>query len=206
MTEDMRELVHTEEMRKRRRAASDPTRMRITSCFYLRDRWTAKEIGEELGLNPNGLYYHLRILEEAKLIKVVDTQAVGRMVERVYGWEGLDQRVIWDANEPVEMAMNLAANIEASRAKAEEVLYKRARQIEAGEDKAFITWAAPALTTMPEEIPEFYRRLDELIKEFRDRGAERARDDQGERKPGSVWLNFTYMLFEQELSVKDTSA
>lgn len=51
--------LHSEEMEKRRKAASDPTRLRIYDLLNRRSEWTAKELSRELGVKPNSLYYHL---------------------------------------------------------------------------------------------------------------------------------------------------
>jgi len=53
---------------KRRKAAGDPVRQRVLDQFYDGHDRTAKELSTALGLGVNGLYYHLRILEEANLI------------------------------------------------------------------------------------------------------------------------------------------
>lgn len=102
-----------------------------------RPEWPAKELARELGVNPNGLYYHLRIMEDAGLISVADPQTPGRVSERLYVAGDLTQRVIWDSKDPLEMSTYMAATLEAGKVGAEDAIYQMARDLEADEnDKA----------------------------------------------------------------------
>ena len=70
-------LATDEAMQVRRRAVADPTRMRILGLLGDSDGgMTANELGDRLAMNPNRLYYHLRMLEEAGVIGVVDTARI----------------------------------------------------------------------------------------------------------------------------------
>lgn len=191
--------VTQEEMQKKRRAGSDPTRLRMWELFQLRPEWTAKELGEELGIPANRLYYHLRILEEVGAIKVVGTKAASRMLERVYApipdWD----YVTWDPNQPGEQAIHLAAILDAAKVGAEDALYERARRIASGEEALFINYAGPAISGMhKEDIVEFHQRLLALDKEFRGRRDQR-KDKEGNLPPETKRLKYAYVIYEEPL-------
>ncbi|HVE91899.1 MAG TPA: helix-turn-helix domain-containing protein [Actinomycetota bacterium] len=178
----------------KRRAAADPLRLRILELFGYRERWTAKELARELGIGANGLYYHLRILEEAGLLSVVDRQAGERMVERVYGMTD-NQRITWDIRRPDELAIHLSAMVEGARARAEQALYEKASLAEVGKPPGFITFNRLAFTTTVDEIIEFNTRIQSLLKEFRDRAhtLQGAAADQ----PDLRRMEFLYVLHDE---------
>jgi len=191
--------LHTEGMQNRRRAASDPTRLRINDLLHRRPEWTAKELAGELGVNPNGLYYHLRIMEDAGFISVVRTQVSGRMAERVYGAADLNQRVIWDSKDPLELSTYMAATLDAGKVGAEDAIYQMARDLEDDATKeapTFVDWGSPSISTTAGEVREFHNRLQDLLKEFRERAKTQAVEgvDRGE----GPRLRFSYALYEQQ--------
>lgn len=190
------ESLHSVEMEKRRKAASDPTRLRIYDLFTRRSEWTAKEIAEELTVNPNGLYYHLRIMQDAGVIEVVRTQASGRMAERVFGMNELNRRVIWDSKDPLQISTYMAATLDAGKVGAEDAIYQQSRDPEAAKTQTFVDWGGPSIGTTHDEVREFARRLQELLKEFRERAKAQAGEevDRGEGPS----LRFVYALYEQK--------
>lgn len=189
--------VTQEEMRNRRRAGSDPTRLRMWELFQQRPEWTAKEMADELGVEANRLYYHLRIFEEVGAIRVVGTKAPGRMVERVYAPVPEWDYVTWDATQPGEVAIHLAAILDAAKVGAEDALYERARRIAAGEEELFVSYAGPAISGMRrQDIVEFRDRLLALDKEFRDRRDQR-KDEDGNLPPDTRRLKYAYVIYEE---------
>jgi hypothetical protein len=142
-------------------------------------------------MNPNRLYYHLRILESAGVIGVVDTRASGRMVERVYD-QVYRGRFIWDAEKPDELAMYLGSQLEAARAGAEDALFEQARCIAAKERSPVVTWGRPSFATTHDEIAEFVQRVEALQQEFRERA--RAKSDDVRTRQ----LRFTWLVYEQD--------
>ena len=61
----------------------DPLRMKILEAFSGEPR-TVKDIAEELGSTPQRLYYHVNMLEERGLLRVVSTRMVTSMIEKTY--------------------------------------------------------------------------------------------------------------------------
>lgn len=66
------------------KAFADPTRQRIVSLLYERAA-TGKQLAGVLGVSPGTVGHHLRVLEEAGLIRVVRTRRVRAMTEKYYG-------------------------------------------------------------------------------------------------------------------------
>jgi DNA-binding transcriptional ArsR family regulator len=65
------------------RLLGDETRRKIV--FLLRDsELTVKEISSELGLTPQNIYHHIRKLQDAGLVHVVDERRAGHLIESYY--------------------------------------------------------------------------------------------------------------------------
>ncbi len=62
---------------------ADPLRSQILELFGEKPL-TVKQVANRLGLAPNKLYYHVNLLEEHELLRVVETRTVGNMIERLY--------------------------------------------------------------------------------------------------------------------------
>jgi len=65
------------------KVVSDPLRMRIVELLR-RGPATVKEIGLALRIAPKKLYYHVNMLEQRALIRVVGTRLVSGLVEKRY--------------------------------------------------------------------------------------------------------------------------
>lgn len=66
------------------KAFADPTRQRIVSLLYELAA-TGKQLAGALGVSPGTVGHHLRVLEEAGLVRVVRTRRVRAMTEKYYG-------------------------------------------------------------------------------------------------------------------------
>jgi len=62
---------------------SDPLRLNMLHLVTPEAR-TVKQVAEILHLQPHKLYYHMNMLEEHGLVKLVDQQIVGGVVEKYY--------------------------------------------------------------------------------------------------------------------------
>lgn len=200
MVEELVALADDEDMKRRRRAVADPLRMRILGLLSFSDGgMTAKEIASKLGVNPNGLYYHVRILELAGMIGIVDTRVSGRVVERVYD-QVYKGRFVWDGADPLDMSTHLGACLEMSRTEAEEVLFEQARSVDSRTEPPVVTWGMPSFTTTHEDIVEFARRVDVLQMEFRDRAHQRLTESTGTGQHDQRILRFAWLVYEQPTS------
>lgn len=181
---------------KRRRAGSDPVRQRIMERFYEDRDWTAKELAESLRLGANGLYYHLRILEDAELIVAAGGRPGPRGLEKTYR-RAENQHIDWELDEDLVMAF--ASLLEAAKHDVAEAVYDAATELEDDADqdvRPVIDVSAPAFTTTRAEIVEFATRLRDLVGEFRSR-AEDLRGMQPDKETPWRRLKFTYALYER---------
>jgi DNA-binding transcriptional ArsR family regulator len=62
---------------------ADPLRSQILEMFG-EEPLTVKQVANRLGLTPNKLYYHVNLLEQHGLLRIVETRTVGNMIERLY--------------------------------------------------------------------------------------------------------------------------
>lgn len=65
------------------KAFYDPLRFRLMRL--LDEPRAVRELAAEVGMPANRLYYHVRLLEQRGLVKVVEERIVGNNVERLYG-------------------------------------------------------------------------------------------------------------------------
>jgi DNA-binding transcriptional ArsR family regulator len=160
-------------MAKRRKAAADVTRQRALRILGDGEERTAKQLSDELGVGVNGLYYHLRVLEDAELVAPGAGRASGSGMERTYR-KSDKWLVTHELNEDLVHVFN--ALLETAKHETEQAVY---RQIEAakkreepavvGDVQPFVAVNSPSFRTTPAEIREFADRLWELCTEFRDR-------------------------------------
>lgn len=194
----------TADMQRKLAAAADPLRQRVLRRFYEPRGWTARQLGEAIGVRANNLHYHLRVLEESGFISVVGTQPAGRMVERIYRGTGVDQKLTWDIeHDPSTFANHLCALLEVAKCDVEDAVYDMARGLEAGHKRLLAMVESPAFPTSQDEIDEFWRRLKALLTEFRER-ARAARGADGGVPSDWKTLNITYAVRERPLAAEST--
>jgi DNA-binding transcriptional ArsR family regulator len=148
----VRELRSQEELR----AVADATRRRILSLLRERAASTT-ELAEALGQPKGTVGHHLKVLEDAKLVRVVRTRKVRAMTERYYGRLARLYRIVADEVEPYDPASIGALML---RQAAEEI----SRDAGQGDDPS-------TLVVVHARVPEkharrFVRRLEELASDF----------------------------------------
>jgi DNA-binding transcriptional ArsR family regulator len=62
---------------------TDPLRLQIMEVLSLEPQ-TVNQVADKLGLSGSRLYYHFNMLEERRLIKVVETRTVNNIIEKVF--------------------------------------------------------------------------------------------------------------------------
>jgi DNA-binding transcriptional ArsR family regulator len=196
---DRRKGLSDEDIAKRRKAGADPVRMRILErCYEDRD-WTAKELAVALGLGTNGLYYHLRILEDAQLIVPTAGRPGPKGIERSYRLAD-NQHVDWELDE--DLVMLFASLLEAAKFDVTEAVYEARAAVEAGEEPPpALGVSAPAITTTRYEIYSFYEELRKLIAKYRTRAPKAIA-----AKGNAATLKFTYALRERPVPDVATDA
>lgn len=182
---------------KRRKAAGDVTRQRILERFYTDRDWTAKELASSLGVGANGLYYHLRILEDAELIAPSTPRETASGYERTYR-RAENQHIDWELDE--NLAMVFASLLECAKHEAAEAVYDAAAELDAGTPttRPVVLVNRPSFATTREEVAEFAARLSGLVDEFRRRAADLRLIDGGRGLDRD--LRFTYALFDRPVS------
>ncbi len=155
---------------------ADPLRIQIIELVTHEPR-TVKHVAAVLDLPPTKLYYHIKLLEEHQLIRVVDTRIVSGIVEKQYqatalsyhvnkalfspaspsGLEGLDvmlRGLFDDAKADIEESV-AAGVVDVQTPEMPDMPLNRTLMI-----------ARNTLHLRPEQAEAFYQRLGALIREF----------------------------------------
>ena len=137
------------------RALGDPLRLRVFELLA-GDQMTVRELAEALGSPPDRLYYHLRILEEAGLIRLVELRP-----ERVYEAAPFPSGDTGPVPPRAETAAFLAAVLEATRVELEAVVGG-----EGNKATGPVTVERAQLELSAARFREFNRRFGQLLEEF----------------------------------------
>lgn len=184
-------VISDELMIKRRRAAGDVTRQRVMGLLHDEQSWTAREMADSLDVGVNGLYYHLRVLEEAELIQPARPKSGS--TERAYE-KGEKWLVTHELNEDLILAFN--AILETGKYECADAVRQQIRAVAEDLPEPFVTVNAPRFATTSSEIREFAERLSALVTEFWERGQALAVLPVDEDTPLHECL-FTYALIER---------
>src|SRR5436189_3070665 len=65
------------------KVVSNPLRIQVLELLVSAPR-TVKQLAAEMGTTPTKLYYHLNLLEEYGLVRVVSTRVVSGIIEKQY--------------------------------------------------------------------------------------------------------------------------
>ena len=203
-------MVSTEEQdvrAKRLRAVSDPLRGQVIAlmCFGpgpgAERTWTAKELGAELGRDPNVLYHHLGVLEDAGFVVEDGVRPVGGRRERAYRGV-VDVMIQSDRSDPDGVAAYLLAILERAKWGVEAAVQSWPASAERGEEPMHATVNGPGFATTHQEVMAFQRDLMELVTSYRQR-ARAARPPEsletGIAPEGWRYMSFTWALYEKEI-------
>ena len=152
------------------RAVADSTRRRILSLLRERAASTT-ELAEALAQPKGTVAHHLKVLEQASLIRVVRTRKVRAMTERYYGRLARLYRIVADESEPYDAASLGALML---RQAADEVAPDAGK----GDDPSSLV-AVHARVAVA-DARRFARRLEELASDFQ------ALEEEDERVYGFV--------------------
>jgi DNA-binding transcriptional ArsR family regulator len=155
---------------------ADPLRIHIVELVTQAPR-TVKQVAAVLNLPPTKLYYHIKLLEERSLIRVVDTRIVSGIVEKQYQAAALSYRVDRELFSLTSQAGKEGLNVmltglfddtrEDIQTSAEaDVLDVSPHE---GDDKPLnrsLLISRNTLQLKPETAEEFYRRLKALVREY----------------------------------------
>jgi DNA-binding transcriptional ArsR family regulator len=145
--------------RRVHRALADPLRIRLLEALWFGPR-SVKELAETVGLPPDRLYYHLRQLEQAKVIEVSGYRPLpGGKVERLYQRAKAEPPA--DGSSPEEIATFLGAVLDATKA---DITAAYMAQADGQRREVAVTRAAVRLTN--EGLAELHRRLNDVRERF----------------------------------------
>lgn len=155
---------------------ADPLRIQIIELVTHEAR-TVKQVAAVLDLPPTKLYYHIKLLEEHHLIRVVDTRIVSGIVEKQYQATALSYHVnkaLFSPTSPTGLKgldVMLRGLFEDARADIEESVAEGVIDVYAAEDSdqpvsRVLMIARNTLYLRPDRADEFYRRLRALIREY----------------------------------------
>ena len=147
------------------RALADPLRIRQLEAMWFGPR-SVKELAEAVGLPPDRLYYHLRLLEQAAVIEVSGYRPLpGGKVERLY--QRAEAEPPDDESSPEEIATFLGAVLDATKADI-----TAAYMAKADGQRREVAVTRGALRLTDEGLAELHRMLNELRERLADPEAE----------------------------------
>jgi len=154
---------------------------------------SVKELAEWMDVPPTRLYYHVNLLEEVDVIRVVETRKVGAMIEKIYRTIAYNfrpsERLIESGHDPKELArVGASVVLDGARLDAEAALIRHFAALSEGgesdlEREGSIGRSIAYLT--PERAKQFGERIEELLAEMNDRD----QPDEGRE------FGFSYVFF-----------
>jgi len=173
---------------------SDPLRQRVIETLFDGQK-TVKQIAAELDIAPTKLYYHINLLEEHGLIRVVDTRIVSGIIEKQYDAAASHYRIKRSLLAPGQndsddgLDTTIDAIIEPMRVDIRKSIVSGlidTRDDVATKNRQLRIWRAIG-RLQPEDADRFYARMDELIDEFA------CQDDDAEVNEASQ--NYSMLMF-----------
>lgn len=151
---------------------ADPLRLQILALLR-RAPHTVKELAKALSLAQTKLYYHIKLLEERDLIRVVGQRASGGPTEKEYGVTAyrlsVDRALLAPGADAPEDALDTFLSFVLDQSREEIKRGVRAGLIDpdpAQTGPGGLTLGRLWLRLTPDEAADYYRRLVELEREF----------------------------------------
>jgi DNA-binding transcriptional ArsR family regulator len=153
------------------RVVADPTRIRILELLVLEPQ-TVKRLAATLELPQTKLYYHINLLEERGLVRVMATRVVSGIIEKQYGAVAQSYRVdeallALSGRDTNSIELMLTTLLDGVKNDIRQGL--RTGSIELGDAVAQerrVTIGRAPLRLTPEQAATLHQRIDELLKEF----------------------------------------
>jgi DNA-binding transcriptional ArsR family regulator len=181
----------------KRRALSDPLRLKMWEQLRIPRLWTIAELADQVRASSLRVRHHLKVLENAGLVEVAGTAPSG--TGHAYCGKHDDVNEWGVASDPVEQAQFASAWFDASKSDIEHAIYEQARQAEAGERVLGLNWGRATFQTSVKGLVEFNDRLLALIEEFASNSARVHKELKG--SPPSDWTSVavTFAICESPL-------
>lgn len=146
----------------------DPVRLEIIE--QLSEPRSVTEIAEAMDVPRTRLYHHVRLLEEAGLIRVVETREVGALTERRYQVSAKSfrpsERFMKESLPREQAEAMLTALFGATRADFVRAVDQGIASLRDDEDSRRITLARRLLSLTPEKLATFVDAIETLIASY----------------------------------------
>lgn len=151
---------------------NNSTRLKILS--NLEEPSSVKVVAEAMGVPTTRLYYHINLLEDAGLIRVVETRKVGAMIERLYQTVADTFRpgqALFENSGDLERLAKVAADIvlDGARLDAETGLLRHFEAMAEGKKRSELhpgTVSRSVRSMSHASAAEFLKRLEDLVDEW----------------------------------------
>ena len=187
---------------------ADPVRLHILENLVAKPM-TVKELAKRLGSTPTKLYYHINLMEEHGLIKVVSQRIVSGIVEKQYRTRAksfdIDKSLLaLGGNEtggPLDIMLGVVfdATREDVRRAIELGLMKPTEE-DPTKRNGMIMRAVTKFS--PERMGEFHERVLSLVKEFETKATSDGEEDENQ---GLLTYGFTVALFPYPSEMQSTT-
>jgi len=159
---------------------ADPVRIRLLEGLWVRPA-SARELAANLHMPADRLYYHLKQLQRAGLIEVVEYRELpGGKVERVYGWVQVEPP--GDDASPTERAEFLGQWVQTTRMD----ITDWAAAVERGADRQ-LQVVRTGVRLSKAHLAQFWARVQDLLREARDN-----EDEDG------VWSSVFFIVVDRQ--------
>jgi DNA-binding transcriptional ArsR family regulator len=162
-----------------------PVRSTLLQLLLFHPR-SVKELASELDVPVTRLYYHVNMLEDAGVIRVVETRKVGAMIQKLYQASARSYRpsptFVQGIEDPRKAArVGVATVLDTARVDMEQVLTARFSDPAASHPPSALGRTMLRLSTADAE--EFRDQLTKLVETFEARSSE-----------DGLWIGFTYVM------------
>jgi DNA-binding transcriptional ArsR family regulator len=149
---------------------SDPLRMQIIELMGDQPR-TVKQVAKQLDMTPNKLYYHIKLLNDHGLIRVVETRLVSGIVEKHYQTTAKEISVaegLLSVSKVGEgdISALISSILDGTKADFKRSLRARASEEPENDERYCSNVTREMAKLTPEQANEICRKLVELVKEF----------------------------------------
>jgi predicted transcriptional regulator len=147
------------------RELSSPIRVSIFATLRMRGPQSIRELANFMGVRPDSLYYHMRILEQVGIIELVETRQSTIRQEAVYGLK--HRQFTMPARDPSpEFAEALHQLVEASLGRCVQLYASAARKLASKPELAEVRdFHMINGRLSPDHFEDWKRRLEDLMKE-----------------------------------------
>ncbi len=177
---------------------TDPLRLRILQSMG-ENPHTVKQISKGLGIPPNKLYYHVNMLEEHGLIRVVETRVVSGIIEKIYLAAARSYMPARDLLSPgvTDHESNVTMILDGIFEETKQTMLAAFRaglvtlddELEADEQLLRTNLASLNVRLTPQQAQEISRRLTEIIDEV-GRMNEEQSGDEGQQRYRLLFIYF----------------